>query len=46
MILGRYLIINLGLDIKFSDYIINGGAGPYEGCSVPMVDKMVIILNI
>ena len=38
MILGRDLITALGLDFKFSDNIIIGGDGPYQGCSAPMVD--------
>ena len=38
MILVRYLIHALGLDIKFSENIIFGGDVPYQGCSAPMVD--------
>ena len=38
MILGRDLFTALGLDLKFSDNVILGGRGPYEGSSVPMVD--------
>ena len=38
MILGRDLLTALGLDLKFSENIFIGGNGPYEGCSVPMVD--------
>ena len=38
MILGRYLLTSRGLDLKLSDNILIGGAGPYEGCSSPMVD--------
>ena len=38
MILGRDLLISLGLDLKFSENIIIGGEGPYEGCFKPMVD--------
>ena len=38
IILGRYLLTALGLDIKFSENVIIGGEGPYEGCSEPMVD--------
>ena len=37
MILGRDLLTALGLDIRFSENIIIGGDGTYEGCSVPMV---------
>ena len=38
MIIVRYLINSLGLDFKFSENIIIGGDGPYQGCSAPMVD--------
>ena len=38
MILGRYLLTALVLDIKFSDNVIICREGPYEGCSEPMVD--------
>ena len=38
MILGRYLLAALVLDIKFSKHVILGGAVPYEGCLSPMVD--------
>ena len=38
MILGRDLLIALGMDIKFSEGIIIGGETPYEGCLAPMVD--------
>ena len=38
MILGRYLITKLRLDLNFSENIIIGDKGPYEGCSAPMVD--------
>ena len=38
MILGRYLLTALVLDLKFSDNVIIGGKGPYEGCSALMVD--------
>ena len=38
MILVRYLIHELELDIKFSEKIIICGDVPYQGCSAPMVD--------
>ena len=38
MILGRDPLTALGMDIKFSENIIIGGDGPYEGCSEPMVE--------
>ena len=38
MILGRDLLTALGLDLKFSEDIIIGGEGPYEGCLAPMAE--------
>ena len=38
MILGRDLITALGMDLKFSENVMNGGEGPYKGCSASMVD--------
>ena len=38
MILGRDLLTSLGLDLKFSENIIIGGEGSYEGCSELMVN--------
>ena len=38
MILGRDLLIALVLDIKFSENVMIGSEGPYEGCFVTMVD--------
>ena len=38
MILGRVILTALGLHLKFSENIIIGGEGSYEGCSAPMVD--------
>ena len=38
IILGRDILIAPGLDLKFSQSIIIGGEGPYEGCLAPMVD--------
>ena len=38
MILGRYLLTDLGLDDKFSENIIIGCGAPFKGCSAPMVD--------
>ena len=37
IILGRKLLTALGLNIKFSESVIIGGEGPYEGCSTDMV---------
>ena len=39
MILGRYLITTMVLDIKFSDNIIIDRAGTHEGFLAPMVDR-------
>ena len=38
MILGRYLLTTLGLDLKFDENIVINVAVPYEGCLSPMVD--------
>ena len=38
MILGRDLLTALGLDLKFSESLIIGNEGPYEGFSSPMAD--------
>ena len=38
MILGRDLLIDLGLNIKFSDNVIEADDGPLKGSKVPMVD--------
>ena len=38
MILGRDLPTSLGLELKFSDRVIVGSKGLYEGYSAPMVD--------
>ena len=38
MILGRYLLTALGLDVKFFENIILGGDGQFKGYSSPMVD--------
>ena len=38
MIIGIYVLIALGLDLKFSKNIIIDGDGPYKGSSAPMVD--------
>ena len=38
MILGRDLLTELGLNLKFSGNVIHGGEVPYKGCSAPTVD--------
>ena len=38
MILGTDLLTSLGMDRKFSENIIIGGEGPYEGCLAPTID--------
>ena len=37
MLIGRYLITALGLELKFSNYFIIGDKAPYEGCSSTIV---------
>ena len=36
MIIGWYLLLELKLDLCFSDYKIKGNGGAYEGCTAPM----------
>ena len=38
IILDRYIITYLGLDLKFSKHVITGDYGPYEGCTAPMIE--------
>ena len=38
IILGRYVLTALGLNLKCSGNVIHGVEGPYKGCSAPMVD--------
>ena len=38
MILGRDLITARGMLIKFSERVISGVDGTYEGCLAPIVD--------
>ena len=38
MVLGRYILTALGLDLMFSKQVIIGGDGPYKGCLAPMSD--------
>ena len=37
IILGRDLLVALGLDLKCYENVVVGSEGPYEGCSAPMV---------
>ena len=37
MILGRYLLTNLGLNLKFSERVIEAGDGTFKGSTAPMV---------
>ena len=38
MILGRYLLTTLGLNLKLSDHFIEADDGPFKGSTSPMVD--------
>ena len=38
MILGKYLLTDLVLYLKFSKHVITGGDDPYEGHTAPMID--------
>ena len=37
MILGRYLLTELGLKLKFSEHVIESGNGIFKGSTTPMV---------
>ena len=38
MILGRYLLTALGLNLKLSNHLIESYDGPFKGYTAPMVD--------
>ena len=38
MILGRYLLTNLGLNLKFSYHFIEADNGPFKGSTSPIFD--------
>ena len=38
MIIGQDLLLELKLYLYFSDYMIKGNVGAYEGCTDPMKD--------
>ena len=38
MILGQYLSIELGLNLKWSEHIIESDDGTFKGFTTPMVD--------
>ena len=38
IILGKYLLKELGANLKFSDHIIEADDGPFKGSTKPMVD--------
>ena len=38
MILGRYILTELGLNLKMSYYVIKGDDGGFKGYMPPMVD--------
>ena len=38
MILGRDLLIDLGLNLKWSDHVIEANDGNFKGSTAPMVD--------
>ena len=38
MILGRDILIELILNLKFSEHVIKSGDGPFKGSTTPMVD--------
>ena len=38
MILGKDLLIELGLNLKFSEHVIEADDGPFNRFTIPMVD--------
>ena len=38
MILGLYILTELGLNLKFSEHIIEADDGPFKGSTTPMVE--------
>ena len=38
MILGRDILTELGLNLKFSEHVIEADDGPFNGSTMPMVD--------
>ena len=38
MILGKYLLTWLGLNLELSDRVIKADCGPFKGSTTPMVD--------
>ena len=45
MILGRDLLIELWLNLKWSNYDIEGYGGPFKGSTSPMVDLVTYELT-
>ena len=45
MILGRGILTELGLNIKFSEHIIEAGGVPFNGSKTPMVDLVTYIFK-
>ena len=44
IILGRYLLKELGLNLKFSEHVIKADDGPFNGSTTPLVDLGTYIL--
>ena len=38
MILGRYILTELGINIEWSNHVIEADDVPYKGSTAPMVD--------
>ena len=45
MILGRYILTELGLNLKFSEHVIEADDGPFKGSTTPMVDLVMYKFN-
>ena len=47
MILGQYILIELGFNLKLSEHVIEADDGTFKGSKTPIVDLgMYIYLNI
>ena len=45
MILGKYLLTELGLNLKLSEQVIKADDGPFKGSTLPMVDLVTYIFK-
>ena len=46
MILGKYLLTELGLNLKLSEHVIEAYGGPFKESTTPMVDLGTYIFKV